>query len=260
MVAIDLSRVLRKQSDLLRLTDPVRSKALLDEVRPMLQRAIELDPDHAPLMRQHYLAIEAMGNLLCEDPENIADVASGLIFFTEHRDLAMQLATRFPEDLRYQRDLGLAMRKIGWARSQLGQWFEAEAALRASLGHFERNAGIAPENIRHGRDIGWACWYLGDLLILQDKHEEGTVVLLRCVSYLVDACVRQPGSADYRGDVRDVVPVVHATLVEIDRQTDADSMLRETQLQLQRLFERNSDNLALAELLDGLRALSAPGR
>ena len=258
-ITVDLSRVLRKQSDLLRVSDPERSKALLDEARPMILRAIEEDPGHAPLLRQHYLALEALGNLLCEDEGNDADIARALVLFLEHRDLARQLASAFPDDLRYQRDLGLALRKIGWSRSHLGQWSESELALRKSLGHFESNARIDPKNIRHDRDIGWACWYLGDVLVLQEKHVEGSEVLVRCVSFLVRACSRQPRSADYRADVRDVFPVVHATLVDIGRMDRAKVMLNEVLLELQPVVEFEGDNLALMKLVDDIRNIGRPG-
>lgn len=258
-VVVSLARVLRKESDLHRRSDPERARELLDEARPMVLRAIELDPDNERLLRQHYLAVEALGNLLCEDPEDVASVASGLLHYLEHRDLALRLATARPDDLRYQRDHALALRKIGWARSRLDQLVEAEESLLASLAILERNVEREPDSIRHRRDVGWGNWYLGEVLVLRGRVDLATGRLLRCAELLVLACSLQPGSADYRGDVGDVLPVIHAMLIDLDRSPAAGEMIRSALLVLQPVGEADPDNLALDDLMVRLRELLPAG-
>jgi serine/threonine protein kinase len=254
-VVVDLARILRKQSDLLRASEPARARALLDDARPMLLRSLEARPEAASLMRQHYFALEALGNLLCEDETDVDAMADALPLFIEFRDLASRLTARYPDDIRYQRDLGLALRKTGWAHSRLGDLDDAERVLRDSVEQFERNAVSDPENIRHRRDIGWGCWYLAEVLVSRRKYREGGDQLARCASFLVLACSLQPSSADYRSDVADVLPVVHQWLIDLEFEDLANTVLDDSLLTLQPVAEAEPENIALERLMGLLRAL-----
>lgn len=253
LVPVNLSRVLRKQSDLLRRTDPLEAKRLLGEARPMVLAALEANPDDTGLIRQHYLSIEALGNVLSENDPTQAELTEALLLYTEHRDLSLRIATSHPDEAKYARDVGLALRKVGWTRSRLGQFAEAEESLRTSLARFEANQSADPAHIRHGRDVAWGCWYLGEFLIDRGQAEEGGTLMVRCATEIVTVCIRDPDANDYRVDVRDLIPAVCTQLVSVGASDHAIEVRRLTLVRLQPATEQNPDNLALAEVVEEIR-------
>ncbi|HAW94815.1 MAG TPA: hypothetical protein DCX60_00945 [Phycisphaerales bacterium] len=253
------ARLLRKQADLLRTSSPEEAMELMERAKPLALEAMRGDATNALIVRQHYAALEGIGDLLCEEAPSTLQLSDALLLYVQYRDLAQNLSHRFPENRDYNRDVGLALRKIGWTRTQLQQWSEAETALRESLARFETNQELEPENIRHGRDIGWACWYLGDFHVIRSNHEEAKPTLVRCMRTLVTTCTSQPGSADYRLDVLDVLPAVSESLHAMGFAEDARALHEETLLQLELCQERNPENRPLRRLLEDIRNLKLTG-
>ena len=249
------ARLLRKQSDLLRVKSPQEALRLMGQAKPLALEALRGDTRNAKVVRQHYLALESMGDLLCEQDPTELQLSDALLLYLEHRDLAQNLSRRFPDEIKYHRDVGLALRRIGWTRSKLEQWSEAETALQESLRNFESNQEREPDNIRHGRDIGWACWYLGDLYLIRSNHEKAKPTLIRCARLMVATCTRQPSAADYRQDVLDVLQAVGESLEAMDMRDERRALYEDALLELELCQERHPENLPLRQLLEDIRNL-----
>ena len=253
-VLIGLSRIYRKQADLLYDTEPARAALLVEEARTLIIPLFDDHPDDTDVLRSFYLALESQGWALSEDPTE-PRLTQALALFNEYRDLALRLATAEPGNLVFARDTALAFRNIGWTRVLLGQLPEAETAFRDSLARFQANADAAPENVRHHRDVGWGFWYLSEVVIEQEGHEEGSDLLVRSAESMVTAFVRQPTSSDYRSDVGKLLPVVCQVLIDIERTDAARSVRSDALIRITTIIESDSENsgaLALRQIILGI--------
>ena len=82
--------------------------------------------------------------------------------------------------------------------------------------------------------------------------------MVRSATTIVATCVRDPNAADYRRDVRDLIPAICGKLVEYSAPEKAITTRRETLLKLQPLGEQNPENEALLEVIGVIRAIEVP--
>ena len=252
-----LSRVLQKQADLELEESWERAKELLVESRRLALEAYELNPNNIAFMRRYYISLERFADTLLAS-EIEGNNAEALLLLTEYRDLALKLTFDYPEVAKYRRDVGMALRRMGYVRMELSQLGEAEEALRSSLSYFETNQTQEPENIRHGRDIAWGCWYLSRALVIRDKATEAIVFFVRSAREIVEVCVLDPNAADYRNDVRDLLPAICAELAGVAAADKAREVRQSALIRLQPVQERNPDNSALQEVIAVVRAIEVP--
>jgi tetratricopeptide (TPR) repeat protein len=259
--------ILGRKADLEVLADrPDEAIALItrsqDILRPSYGRG-DVDRD-----RLYLASLERLGDIeteQAEQAEGLGDFetargnrASALAYAREHQaGIEKLLIVGDGSDPKLRRDLAMTLRRAGHARSMLGESGE-EDLLRSRL-IFNNISQETPDDLRRRWDVGWADIYLGQLIGgLEDparvseaaqRYQAGALVI-------VAVCVAEPDSKDYRDDVLRVVSGVCDKLVGLGLHDNAKELRNRAILLLQPIVEKQPENLALAEALDSLRAVS----
>lgn len=166
------------------------------------------------------------------------------------------LQTGDEKDSNLRRDLAMTLRRTGFAKSKIGDGGEAD--LLRSHQILNAIAQATPDDIRRKRDVGWANVYLGQFIVSMgdsSRYQDAAEYFQRGAEKIVAVCVAEPSDSDYRKDVLTVVSGVCGYLVGIDMDSRAADVRRNSLLAIQRVVEKQPENLALAETLESLKAV-----
>lgn len=244
-----LALVLNKRADLLYETDPDTAISILAESRRINTDLYTRFPEQSSYIRAHYGSLE----LIADSYLQKGQLARALVLSTEFRDLASMLHEQDPENTVFTRDLAMSLRRIGYIRLEQAQHIESEAAYRQSLELMDSVALREPNDARKLRDVGWACWFLGEYLLNHGDREEGALLLIRSADRIVFTCTLDPNAANFRTDVANAVPAICTVLHTAGMTERAVAVHRDTLLLLQPVMEAHPENLAISELVQLIR-------
>lgn len=205
--------------------------------------------------REYNIAFERLGDL----EAGRGDTAAALGHYLEHlAEMESVVSEGTPGDPDLARGLAMSLRRVGFARGELGETDAARAALERSLELMTTVSKDRPDDLRRARDVGWALIYLGQFLLASDDPADrdlGADHYVDASRRLVAICIAEPDAAGYRADVGSVVPEVRRQLIAAGYPEHADRQLRAALLALQPVVEGTPENTALEDLQRSLLEL-----
>ena len=244
-VALELARVLRRQGDLLRVSDPDASLKRYEAARSTVRTVYLQQPDDPVFLRAYYLTLETMTKGLLE----LEQIDRAQAYAQEYRELATRLNLMQPDDPRYRQDLAMAHRVLADIHTRQESFDQAEQGHRASLELYEANMTALPNDMRRLNFAAWQACRLGEFLLLRERVDEAAEYIVIGTGRVVTSCSRSPDDAMQRQGVLTLVPWGCEELVKVQRYEAARGIRRDAILLLQPVVEENPDNEALRQVL-----------
>ena len=159
-----------------------------------------------------------------------------------------QRASRYPNELIYQRDLANVFQRAGRIYTLQNdfdsaiQYFTQAKDILGAIVPKDKHNGRAP------RDLAWAEYFLGETLVNGGNADKGLDHIEIALVLIRDHCVADITAANARNDVAIIVEAYVELCNENNLTKRAEENVRGVLLVLQPVVEQNPENYALAEL------------
>ena len=129
------------------------------------------------------------------------DLSGSLRVYGARRQFLEQSAATTPLDMDLQRELSIALRRIGWTQDQQGQLSDALASFQGAKAIIDRLLAKDPDNLAWQQDLARIHLSIGSAFEVQGKFDEALAQFQALKAIMNKLAADNPGNTEFQRDL-----------------------------------------------------------